>query len=72
LLAEVVALAEEVCVLRDRLDTAQRLSDKGETASATTIDAFELDAEMTEARLRRHQEYFEGLFARVSKASGSR
>lgn len=71
LLAEIVVLAEEVCVLRDRLDTAQRLSDKGESANDPAIDAFELDADIVEARLSRHQDYFEALFARLSITSES-
>lgn len=66
LLAEIIALAEEVCVLRDRVDTAQHLFEAGESVSETSIDAFSADAQLTEVRLARHQAYFETLFARLS------
>lgn len=67
LLAEILGLAEEVCVLRDRLDTCGHLA--GDAVSSSAIDAFELSPEMIEQRLGRHSEYFEALFARIGAAS---
>ncbi len=66
LLIEIMALAEEVCVLRDRLETAERLAAAGQPVDAAGIDAWQPSQEDTEARLARHQEYFETLFARLS------
>ena len=37
LLAEIVRLAEEVCVLRDRLDTCERLAAAGQPAVGTQL-----------------------------------
>ncbi len=70
LLTEIVALAEEVCVLRDRLDTAERLA--GDAVDAATIDAWQPSPELVEARLARHKRYFESLFARLAEASAPR
>ncbi len=65
LLAELLALAEEVCVLRDRLDSVQRLLDAGVAPSREAIDGYEPDAGTVSLRLARHREFFEGLFARL-------
>ncbi|MEO0995929.1 MAG: hypothetical protein AAFX58_00305 [Pseudomonadota bacterium] len=65
LLAELLALAEEVCVLRDRLDSVERLLGEGATPDRHAIDAYEPDADTASARLARHREFFEALFARL-------
>ena len=65
LLAELVGLAEEVCVLRDRLDTCEQLASRGEPVDAAAIDAFKPTTEMTEQRLASHRAFFEALLARV-------
>ncbi|MDJ0709267.1 MAG: hypothetical protein QNJ14_02700 [Woeseiaceae bacterium] len=67
LLAEIVALAEEVCVLRDRLDTAERLAGNGSTVDAASIDAWQPSQEVIEKRLARHKQYFEDLFAKLAE-----
>ena len=69
LMAKVVALAEEVCVLRDRLDTVERLVDAGEVASAEAIDAWQPSQDVIETRLARHKAWFEEVFANLSGAS---
>ncbi len=69
LLAEIVALAEEVCVLRDRLDTAEQIAASGEPVDAAAIDAWQPSQDVIESRLARHREYFEDLFARLSGAA---
>ena len=66
LLAEVVSLAEEVCVLRDRLDTTQLLLERGEQPSPDAIDAFEADADTVERRLAQHTNWFQEVFERLS------
>ena len=65
LLTEIVQLAEEVCVLRDRLDTCERLAAAGQSAGCAAIDAFEPTNAMLEQRLAQHREFFESLFARL-------
>ncbi len=69
MLAEIVRLGEEVCVLRDRVETAELLSARGEKADADAIDAFVPDQALIEERLQRHNEWFEGLLARLLKPS---
>jgi primosomal protein N'' len=66
LMAQIVALAEEVCVLRDRLDTVERIVDSGQVADATAIDAWQPPQEVIEARLARHKAWFEEVFAELS------
>ena len=68
LLAEVVRQAEEVCVLRDRLDTVAALVAKGDVPTDQAVDAFEIADERIAARLERHTDYFAELFARLSDA----
>ncbi len=50
LLSMVMALAGEVSVLRERLDTIERLAGEKGIFSATDIDAYQPDAEALEAR----------------------
>lgn len=71
LIAEIVTLAEEVCVLRDRLDTGERLAAAGRLADTSSVDAFEPDTEILEQRLARHREFFERLFARLGEAGSN-
>jgi len=65
LLAELVRTAEEVCVLRDRLDTCQRLAAEGKAVGDNAIDEFEPDESVLAERLARHSAYFEDLFGRL-------
>ena len=69
MLAEIVRLGEEVCVLRDRVETAELLSARGEKADANAINAFEPDQGLIEERLKRHHEWFEDLLSRLLKPS---
>ena len=71
LMAGIVELAEEVCVLRDRLDTCQRLAAAGEPSDDAAIDAYEVSAELIEERLARHRRYFGALFTRLGDAAAS-
>ena len=63
MVALVLELAEEVCVLNDRLATAERLAAE---ISTEAIDAYEPSAEEIEERLLRHQAFFERTLARLS------
>ena len=67
-IAELLRLAEEVCVLRDRLDTCQRLLAAGEKADAAAIDAYTAPVEVIEQRLAGHQAFFREIFERLSAA----
>ncbi|HMB59797.1 MAG TPA: hypothetical protein VKN35_07790 [Xanthomonadales bacterium] len=60
-----LTLAEEVCVLRDRLETASILGGLGSPCSAAAIDAFKPDESLMEQRLARHSAYFEKLMERL-------
>ena len=66
LMAELIRLAEENCVLRDRLDTCRRLAAAGDATDDAAIDAFEIDETTLKARLAAHRSYFEALFGRLS------
>ena len=65
LMGEVVRLAEEHCVLRDRLESCQALAAAGEACDDDAIDAFEPTDDMVEARIARHKAFFEDLFERL-------
>ena len=45
-----LALAGEVAVLRDRLDTVERISAAGETVTPEAVDAYKPDADVRAAR----------------------
>ena len=63
--ALLIELAEELCVLRDRLDTAMRLSAAGLVVDDQAIDAFEPEPQLLAERLERHRALFTGLFKRL-------
>ena len=63
MIATILSLAEEVCVLRDRVDTCRRLAESGEPASDAAIDGFEIPGELLEQRLCAHTEFFEATLA---------
>jgi len=70
-MAEIVSLAEEVCVLRDRLDTGERLTALGKLADKASIDAFDPGPDIIEQRLARHRAFFEALFSRIAASASS-
>ncbi|HEY9861734.1 MAG TPA: hypothetical protein V6D16_19705 [Candidatus Obscuribacterales bacterium] len=57
LLAMVLALAEEVSVLRDRLDTIERLTQAKGLLSQTEIETFQLDPQAANEREQRRAAY---------------
>ena len=68
LLALLLELAEEVCVQRDRVATAQILAESGEVVSLEAIDAFEPGDEERLRRLAEHRAYFTGLLESLLEA----
>jgi len=54
-----LSLAEEICVLRDQLETSLLLAKQGLDCTAEAIEAFEPDEVLTEQRLAKHTHYFE-------------
>lgn len=64
LLAIVVALMGEVSILRDRLDTLERLIEEKGLISPQAIDHYEPDEQVTQARSQWREEYI----ARVLRA----
>jgi len=69
LLAEIVALAEDNCVLRDRLDTCQRLAAQHAPAGDKAIDDYVPNDELISERLTAHGEFFAALFSRLNQDS---
>lgn len=67
LMAEVITLAEDNCVLRDRLDTCQRLAAQHEPADDKAIDAYVPNDELVTARIKAHGEFFATLFSRLNQ-----
>jgi hypothetical protein len=56
-LAVAMAVAQELAVTRERLDTIERLLASGATVDATAIDAYRPDAESMAARQRWQADY---------------
>ena len=65
LVTELLRVAEELCVARDRLDTCQRLASEGRSVDDAALDHFEPDADILKERLERHQSLFEDIFERL-------
>lgn len=57
LLSMTIALAGEVSVLRDRMDTIEQLLERGEKVSRDAIDAFIPDAEVRAQRDERRDQF---------------
>lgn len=64
-LAVLLETLEELCVVRDRMDTMERLAEAGEPVNAEAIDGFEVDESLMAERLARHRALFERTFARL-------
>lgn len=69
--AELLLLAEEICVLRDRLDSCARLAAAGKPCSRAAIDAFEPDDSIIAERLAEHRAFYEELFAQLDDAAST-
>jgi len=67
LIALLIELAEEVCVLRDDVDTRRRIASNGQLATDEAVDAFEVSDAIVAERLDRHQQFFTALFDRLPR-----
>jgi len=61
-LSMIVTLAQELMVLRERLDSAERVLAKHNIDVAAEIEALELDDEQLTAREKARQAFFDRLF----------
>jgi len=68
MMATILSLAEEVCVLRDRLDTCRRLADEDRPATAGNVDAFVVSDSLRQERLQNHTSFFETTLGRIQSA----
>ena len=65
MLALILELTEEICVLEDRLASCTELDAKGEPCNADAIQAFEPSTEEMNRRLAKHMQTFEQIFLRL-------
>lgn len=72
MLALVLELGEEICVLRSRLETALLLSGEGQTVTQSALDGFAADAALQDERLRQYTEFFEQLMTRLADSGKTR
>ena len=68
-LALLLMTAEEVCVLRDRLETAASLVADGKLPTDPSIDDYVVSEEQMAQRLVRHRAYFTELFTQLGEPS---
>ena len=66
MLAMILQLAEEVCVLQSRVETCVLLSKKGQSCTNAAIDQFEISPELQDQRLQQYTEFHEQLMSRLS------
>lgn len=67
LLDVITELAEQNCVLKDRLITAQKI----ESGDPAAIDAYEISDEEISERLDRHSDFMNDLFAQIADLNKS-
>ena len=65
MMSTILALSEEVCVLRDRLDTCRRLAEDGSPATDQNIDAFDVTDSLQQERLRSHTDFLAATFEKL-------
>ena len=63
----ILVLAQEISVLRDRLDAVERVAAKHGLPFAQEIESLELDQEALESREQQRQQLFERLYYLVLK-----
>ena len=66
----ILSLGEEVCVLRDRLDTCARLAKHGKTATDENINSFDVTDTIQAERLDGHTRFFEKTLASIRETAG--
>ncbi len=67
LLSMVVALASEVAVLHDRVDTHEQLAAQGTLPTAEQVEAFEASPELAAERERWRTRYLRRVMAKLSE-----
>ena len=70
LVAEILLLAEELCVARDRLETALKLSANGARVDRNAIDGYAFSEEDLDSRLARHTAFYEEIYNRLCDLVG--
>ena len=65
---EVLFLAEELCVARDRFDVAIKLSGQGKDVTARSVAEYVCTESDIEQRLVAHTAFYEQIFNRLSDA----
>lgn len=68
LTAEVLLLAEELCVARDRFDVALSLAEQGEDVTERSVAEYVCTDSDVEQRLVAHTVFYEQIFNRLSHA----
>jgi len=68
MMAMILSLAEEVCVLRDRLDTCTRLAEQDRPATDENVEAFAVSDSLQQERLQNHTSFFATTLARIQSA----
>lgn len=66
MLAMILELAEEVCVLRSRVETCQLLSGQGLACTDEAVDQFQPGDELQDQRLAQYTGYFEQLMKKLA------
>jgi len=66
LLSMVIALAGEVSVLRDRLDTHEKLAEQGTLPTAEQVEAYEASPELAAEREQWRNRYLRRVMANLS------
>jgi hypothetical protein len=66
----VLALAQEVSVLRDRLDSVERLLDENGTLTCQDLESYRPDAAAEAARAERRADYLQRLFRAIRHEAG--
>ena len=67
MIALIIELAEEVCVLRDAVDNAAQLAKVDIAATPDALDTYTVSEDLIAERLAQHQAWFEQLFAQLSE-----
>ena len=66
MLALILELVEEICVLRDAVETRDRLAARGVVATSDAVENCDIPDEVVAERLKRHQTFFEETLARLT------
>ena len=65
LVALILELTEEICVLRDRLDTSEILARQGKPVTKETIEAYQPEDALQDERLAQHTRLHERILRKM-------